>query len=71
MNKFFAIIIGLIILLPSTLSACAVCYGAADDPMIDGMNKAILFLLSIIGSVLMGVVAVIIYFSHRAKLVNN
>jgi len=29
----------------NTLSACAVCYGAPDDPITLGMNKAILFLL--------------------------
>lgn len=29
----------------NNLYACAVCYGAPDDPITMGMNKAILFLL--------------------------
>ena len=36
----------------NTLSACAVCYGAPDDPVTLGMNKAILFLLGVIVFVL-------------------
>jgi hypothetical protein len=71
MNKFTSIIITILLLIPSSLDACAVCYGAADDPMTNGMNMAILFLISVIGFVLMGVVTVIIYFARRAKLVNN
>jgi hypothetical protein len=42
----------LIFYLVNTLSACAVCYGAPDDPVTLGMNKAILFLLGVIVFVL-------------------
>ena len=42
--KIFVLIFYLI----NTLSACAVCYGAPDDPVTLGMNKAILFLLGVI-----------------------
>ena len=41
MRYIFIIIITFI----NILSACAVCYGAPDDPVTLGMNKAILFLL--------------------------
>ncbi|SVE29835.1 uncharacterized protein METZ01_LOCUS482689, partial [marine metagenome] len=34
-----------ILWLPTNAQACAVCYGAADDPMVRGMNSAIFFLL--------------------------
>ncbi len=46
--KIFVLIFYLI----NTLSACAVCYGAPDDPITLGMNKAILFLLGVIVFVL-------------------
>ena len=47
--KYFLLIITTFV---NTLSACAVCYGAPDDPITMGMNKAILFLLSTIVFVL-------------------
>ena len=47
MSKFF-----LIIILISSLYPCAVCYGAADHPVTQGMNNAIIFLLSTIAFVL-------------------
>ena len=34
------------------ISACAVCYGAPDDPITIGLNKAIIFLLGIVAFVL-------------------
>ena len=71
MSKFSFIVLIILLLMPSFLDACAVCYGAPDDPMTNGMNMAILFLISVIGFVLMGIVTVIIYFARRAKFVNN
>ena len=71
MGKFFAYILMLILWMPTQLDACAVCYGAADDPMVKGMNSAIFFLLAAIGSILLGVIALTIYIARRAKLVNN
>ena len=71
MQKFSLIIFMVILWLPTDAQACAVCYGAADDPMVKGMNSAIFFLLGAIGSILLGVIALTIYFSRRAKRVNN
>ena len=71
MQKFSSIIFMVILWLPTNAQACAVCYGAADDPMVKGMNSAIFFLLGVIGSILLGVITLIIYFSRRAKRVNN
>ena len=71
MQKFSSIIFMVILWLPTNTQACAVCYGAADDPMVKGMNSAIFFLLGAIGSILLGVIALTIYFSRRAKRVNN
>ena len=71
MAKVSAYLLMLILWIPTQLDACAVCYGAADDPMVNGMNAAIFFLLAAIGSILLGVIALTIYFARRAKLVNN
>ena len=38
----------LLVFLSSILNACAVCYGAPDDPITQSLNKAILFLLFVI-----------------------
>ncbi len=71
MQKIASVIFMVILWFPTNAQACAVCYGAADDPMVKGMNSAIFFLLAAIGSILLGVIALAIYFAHRAKLVNN
>ena len=71
MSKSASIISLILLLLPSGVYACAVCYGDADDPMTKGMGMAIIFLLCTIGSILLGIIAVTIYFARRAKLVNN
>ena len=41
-----------ILIFINTLIPCAVCYGAPDDPVTLGVNKAILFLLFVIAFVL-------------------
>lgn len=71
MKKFKLYIFITLLVIPATVNACAVCYGAVDSPMTNGMNMAILFLLGAIGFILLGVIALIFYFAHRAKLVNN
>jgi len=43
----------IVILLTNFLSACAVCYGAPDHPVTQGLNKAIFFLLSVITFILL------------------
>jgi hypothetical protein len=49
------------------LNACAVCYGAPDDPITLGMNKAILFLLGVIVFVLSCVFYGILSLKKRAN----
>ena len=52
------------------LFPCAVCYGAIDDPMANGMNNAILFLLGVIGFILLSIIGTTLYFYNRAKTLN-
>ena len=49
------------------LSACAVCYGAPDHPVTQGLNKAILFLLGTITFILSCVIYGIYSLIKRSK----
>jgi hypothetical protein len=53
--------------LPQLAAACATCYGAADTPMVNGQNKAILVLLGFVGLVYAFVGKLIWDFRQRAK----
>ena len=57
----------IVILLAPHALACAVCYGAPNDPMVKGMNNGIWVLLSIIGFVQLGFVALFWSFWRRAR----
>jgi len=52
---------------PEVLVACPVCYGSGDAPMNEGMNSAIWVLLSIVGFVQLGFVALFWSFWRRSK----
>ena len=53
------------------LSACAVCYGAPDHPVTQGLNKAILFLLGTIVFVVSCIMYSIFVLIKRSKNVQN
>lgn len=55
------------LVLPASAAACATCYGAADAPMTQGMNNAILFLIGIVGLVYVGIGRVILDFRRRSR----
>lgn len=59
----------LLIILISSLYPCAVCYGAPDHPVTQGMNNGILFLLFIVAFVLSSIAGSIIVLMKRAKSV--
>ena len=63
--RFFSIII----LLSSIVFPCAVCYGAPDHPVTQGMNNGIMFLLFIVVFVLSSIVGSILVLMKRAKAV--
>jgi hypothetical protein len=56
-----------ILLIPSVLSACPVCYGSPDSPMTKSSNNAIMFLLGVVGFVQVGFIALFWTFWRRAK----
>ena len=63
MKNIFLIFIFLI----NLLSACAVCYGAPDHPVTQGLNKAILFLLGTITFILSCIIYGIFSLIKRSK----
>ena len=50
------LVVAAFLLLAEPASACATCFGAQDSALTQGMNKAILTLLGIIGVVQVGFV---------------
>lgn len=61
----------MILLGSHTASACPTCYGAADSPMVDGMNMAILAMLGITGCVLAAISSFFIMMRRRLKRLRN
>ena len=54
-------------LAPAASGACAVCFGASDANMTEGMNAGILALLGFVGLVQVGFIALFLRFRHRSK----
>jgi hypothetical protein len=63
----FVVILIALLLVPSILSACPVCYGAPDSPMTKSSNNAIMFLLGVVGFVQVGFIALFWSFWRRTK----
>ena len=57
--------------IPSILRACPSCYGAADAPMTEGMNMAILSLLGVTGGVLISFISFFMHMRKRAGMLMN
>lgn len=67
MKYCLMIVLGLLLIIPDILTACPSCYGAADAPMTQGMNMAILALMGVTGSVLLGFVSFFVYLRKRTR----
>lgn len=63
----FVVIAICLLLVPSILSACPVCYGAPNSPMTKSSNNAIMFMLGVIAFVQIGFIALFWTFWRRAK----
>jgi hypothetical protein len=61
------LVVIVLILLPQIASACPVCYGDPNSPMAKGTSNAIVFLLSVVGFVQIGFVALFWSFWRRAR----
>jgi heme/copper-type cytochrome/quinol oxidase subunit 2 len=63
----FVVIAICLLLVPSILSACPVCYGAPNSPMTKSSNNAIMFMLGVVAFVQIGFIALFWTFWRRAK----
>ena len=60
------VVVGVVVA-PCLAEACAVCYGAVDSAMTEGMNNGILVLLGVIAAVQVGFVALFVSIRQRAR----
>lgn len=67
-KNLFAIVCGAVLLaLPGSASACAVCFGGDDSAMSRGLTLGIFALLGVVFAVLGGITAFFIYLARRAR----
>jgi hypothetical protein len=57
-----------VLCVPTSVSACGSCYGAADSPATNGMNFAILSMIGVTGGVLAAITSFFLYLRKRAQL---
>jgi len=60
----------LLFIIINKVFACAVCYGEINDPMADGMNNAILFLIGTITFVLLSIIGTSFHFYYKSKKIS-
>ena len=65
------LIIYILILFSSNLFACAVCFGAPESKMVQGMNAGIMVLLGFILFVLTCIASMIYHFWRKNKELNT
>ena len=58
----------LLLALPCSASACAVCFGNSDSPWAKALNWGILVLLFVVLTVLGGIVAFFMHMAKRARM---
>src|SRR5258708_1160276 len=56
---------------PTSLWACAACYGQSDSPMAKGMNWGIFSLLAVVVSVLGGIAAFFVFLARKCGTVSG
>ena len=67
-QPLIVIVVAVVALVPESLLACPVCFGASDEPAAHAMNYAIFTLLGVTGSVLGSFLAFIGYLWRRARM---
>ncbi len=61
------VLLAIYLAVPAQAWGCAVCYSDPDSAQAKGLNRAILVLLSIIGTVQVGFVAMFVQFRRRTR----
>lgn len=69
-TSLFSLLAAVLFLLsvPAVAQACSVCFGNPDHPQTQGVQKAIVFLLAVIGGVLAALATFFIHLVRRSRL---
>lgn len=59
----------LVLVLPQTASACAVCFGNSDSPWAKALSFGVIALLGVVLLVLGGIVAFFVFMAKRARMI--
>lgn len=71
MTRRIILVLIVVVAMSSGLTACPSCYGAADGPMIDGMNMAIVAMLGIMGAVLAAISSFFVMMRRRLRRLHS
>lgn len=70
LRNFLILLVGAIgLMVPDFVQACAVCFGDPSSPLTIGAKAGVLFMIGVLGVVLGGIFAAVIYFIHRSRIV--
>jgi hypothetical protein len=69
-TKLLLFLVLVLMALPSSVMACAACFGQSDSDMAKGLNAGIFLLFGIVACVLGGFVALFIYMARRSARVH-
>ena len=67
MRRRYAAASLIILSAPNTVLACATCFGAADDPVITGVKMAMLGLVGVTVTILIGIGAFMVHLAWLSK----
>jgi hypothetical protein len=68
MNALVRLFLLVLVVMPHSASACAVCFGNSDSPWAKALNWGILVLLFVVLTVLGGIVAFFMHMAKRARM---
>lgn len=69
MRLLFSAAMAALVALPHTAAACSVCFGKSDSSLLKGMQMGVLALLAVVGVVLAGLAAFMIYLVKRSAMI--
>jgi uncharacterized membrane protein len=65
--RYVLVAVGIALLVPSVASACPVCYGDPNSPLVKGANNGVWVLLGIVAFVQIGFIALFLSFWKKAQ----
>lgn len=66
LKLFFAVVAGSVATQPTSVLACAACYGQSDSPLASGVTWGILSLLAVVAAVVGSIVTFFVYIHKKS-----